>query len=219
MGRQFPALCRAVGALAWLGRGVVYRGQERQTHLQAPPLAPWQGLQHMGDAAVDGLHLRQPDNQRPAQLLGEQERQHPRTFTGFGLAAGEHHLGAGLAQIFAEHRQGIAARRLFEHMQLGQAHAQVTAQGRFGNVAGVQHLQLIPRHLQAQFDRARILFGAARAAGGGVGADGHQADYIRGHGHFLKPHRAWRRCGMCEPHRSRPAESPRCRRSPTGRHA
>ncbi|MNF09814.1 hypothetical protein D3C80_2105750 [compost metagenome] len=43
----------------------------------------------------------------------------------------------------------------------------------------MQHLQALAGQAQAEFDRAGVLFGAAGAAGGRVGADGDQGDDIQ----------------------------------------
>ncbi|MNP52231.1 hypothetical protein D3C76_1466090 [compost metagenome] len=80
-------------------------------------------------------------------------------------------MRTGVAQIVAQYAQGIGALRLFQHVNVFQAHAQVGAQGRLLRVAGMQHLQVIPSQLQAQFHRPGVLFGAAAAAGAGVGTD------------------------------------------------
>jgi hypothetical protein len=56
-------------------------------------------------------------------------------------------------------------------MQLFQAHAQIGTQCRFGNITGVQHLQVIPSQLQTQFHCARILIGAPWPTRSRVSAD------------------------------------------------
>ncbi|GBH06924.1 WD40 repeat protein [Pseudomonas syringae pv. actinidiae] len=143
---------------------VIHSGKKRQTNLEATALATWQCLQNQCDAITQRLDLRKPGHQRPTKPFGQQKRQHPRAFAGFRLAAGQHHLCAGVAYVICQRGQRVSTVGLFKHMQFAQAHTQIGAQCWLFRVAGVQHLQVIPNQLQAKFDCTRVLFGAARTA-------------------------------------------------------
>lgn len=140
MGLDLATPRRAEGALPGRRCGVVDAGDERQAYPQSASLAARQSLEDLSAAVFDLLDLGQADHQWPAQALGEEEGQHPGAFPGFRLAAGEHQLRAGVAQVLGQCGQGVGAGRLFQHGQAFQAHAEIAAQRLGVRVAGVQHL-------------------------------------------------------------------------------
>ncbi|MNN45168.1 hypothetical protein D3C81_1594880 [compost metagenome] len=122
-GLDTAAAGRAEGALARCRGGVVDAGEEGQAYLETASLATGQGLQHLGHTVFYLFHLGQANHQRPAQAFGQQVGQQPRAFAGLRLTSSEYKLGAGLAQVVAQHRQGIGLLRLFQHHYLFKAHA------------------------------------------------------------------------------------------------
>ena len=94
-------------------------------------------------------------------MVGEKQRR-------FGLAAGQHQLHPAFTDVITQCGYGIGTVRLFEHMQLFKAHAQISAQRRLVGVTGVQHMQVIPSQLQAQLNSAGIVLGTPGPPGSGV---------------------------------------------------
>jgi electron transfer flavoprotein alpha/beta subunit len=117
------------------------------------------------DARAVELGLNLAGNKLEMLHAGNPDEEALRAYLGMGLdemAVLEQPPGADALPVLADYLR----------------HAQISAQCFFVRVAGVQHLQLVAGQVQAQFNRARVLFGAARTPGRRVGADRDQGNDV-----------------------------------------